>query len=393
MLFVNRNKIIFLVTQSEFGGAQRYIFELALQLNLEKYEVLVAAGQGDGELFQRLKNTSVRTIHLKQMKRTPWPWQIFLLISEILNLLKKEKPDTLFLCSTTAGILGSLASYLYKTQATEYKLQTIYRIGGWAFRDPRPFWQNQIILWLEKLTASLKDKIIVNSEIDKEVALKLKICLPEKIVKIYNGININKLDFLPKDKAKELLLDKITSYQLPATSYIIGTVANFYRTKGLDYLIKAAHYLKTSSKFKILNFKILIIGEGKQRNYLESLIRKYNLEKHVFLLGRIPEAFKYLKAFDVFVLPSLKEGFPWIILEAMAARIPIIATGVGALSEIIENEREGFLVKSKDSQAIAEKILKLIENPQLTQKLSNQAREKVKKFSFFNMIQETEKLL
>ena len=386
-------KILFIVTQSELGGAQRYIFELAPRLDLEKYEILVAAGQGDGELFQKLKNTETRTLYLKQMKRTPWPWQIFLSISEILNLLKKEKPNILFLCSTTAGILGSIAARFYRPQTSSFKFKIIYRIGGWAFRDPRPFWQNQIILWLEKLTSSLKDKIIVNSEVDKEVALKLKICLPEKIVKIYNGININKLDFLPKDKARKLLLDKITNYQLPATNYIIGTVANFYKTKGLDYLIKAAHYLKTSSKFKILNFKVLIIGEGKQRKYLESLIRKYNLENHVFLLGRIPEAFKYLKAFDVFVLPSLKEGFPWIVLEAMAARVPIIATRIGALPEIIEDEKEGFLVKSKDSQVIAEKILKLIENPQFTQKLSNQAREKVEKFSFFNMIQETEKLL
>ncbi len=386
-------KILFIVTQSELGGAQRYIFELAPRLDLEKYEVLVAAGQGDGELFQKLKNTETRTLYLKQMKRTPWPWQIFLSISEILNLLKKEKPNILFLCSTTAGILGSIAARFYRPQTSSFKFKVIYRIGGWAFRDPRPFWQNQIILWLEKLTSSLKDKIIVNSEVDKEVALKLKICLPEKIVKIYNGININKLDFLPKDKARKLLLDKITNYQLPATNYIIGTVANFYKTKGLDYLIKAAHYLKTSSKFKILNFKVLIIGEGKQRKYLESLIKKHNLENHVFLLGRIPEAFKYLKAFDVFVLPSLKEGFPWIVLEAMAARVPIIATRIGALPEIIEDEKEGFLVKSKDSQVIAEKILKLIENPQFTQKLSNQAREKVEKFSFFNMIQETEKLL
>ena len=96
------------------------------------------------------------------------------------------------------------------------------------------------------------------------------------------------------------------------------------------------------------------------------------MENKVLLAGRIPDAYKYLKAFDVFVLPSLKEGFPWIILEAMAAEIPIIATKVGALLEILEEE---FLVEPKNSQELAKKISWMLQHPtkaKLKQKFTSQ---------------------
>jgi glycosyltransferase involved in cell wall biosynthesis len=349
------SKVLFVVTQSEMGGAQRYIYEIAKGL-AEKHDILVAAGRGNGEFFEKLKTARVRTLTLKHMKRAPWPWQIARAVWEIRELLKKEKPDVLFLCSTTAGLLGSVAGRLLKIE--NLKLKIVYRIGGWAFRDPRSFWKNWLILMAEKLTAPLKDLIVVNSEIDRELALKYKIAPPERIIKIYNGIDSNSLKFLPPEPKKEK---------------IVGCVANFYKTKGLEYLIEAA---------RVINAQFKIIGDGKLRPQLEGLIKKYHLENKVFLAGRIPDAYKYLKAFDVFVLPSLKEGFPWIILEAIAAEIPIVATNVGAVPEILPKE---FLVNPGDAQALAKKISWMLEHPAIT-KLRPE-------FTWQKMVSETEKLL
>jgi len=371
-------KILFIITQSEFGGAQRYIFETSRGLDKTQYEILVAAGHGDGELFKKLQITETRSLYLKQLRRTLWPWQVILSIKEILDLLKKEKPDVLFLSSTTAGLLGSIAAKIYKIQNTKYKIRVIYRIGGWAFRDPRAFWKNWLILLAEKLTAPLKDKIIVNSEIDRKLALKYKIVPETKLVKIYNGINVNSLDFLSREEARNRLKPgffKKPGFDIP----IVGTVANFYKTKGLEYLIQSAHRL---SKAEPCSIKFIIIGEGGLRPELENLIKKYRLENKVILVGRMPNAYQYLKAFDVFVLPSLKEGFPWIILEAIAAEIPIVATKIGALPEILD---EKFLVEPKNSQALAEKISWQFQQP---------TKAKLKQeFTSQKMIEETKKLL
>src|SRR3989338_8561885 len=224
-----KQKILFLVTQSEMGGAQKYIYEVTKVLS-EKYKILVAAGKSDdgGELFQKLEHTETRSLYVSQMRRTPWPWQIILAIKEIHGLLKKERPDVLFLCSTTAGLLGSIAGGL-ASRGEAKPPRVIYRIGGWAFRDPRPGWKNWLIFWAEKLTARFKDLIIVNSEYDWRIAVEKKIASPEKIIKICNGLDIDSLNFLPREEARQ----KLSRFRL--NSLWIGCVANFYKTKGLEY--------------------------------------------------------------------------------------------------------------------------------------------------------------
>jgi len=113
-------KILFLVTQSEFGGAQKYIIEMIS--GLENYEILVAAGDGNGELFEKLKKYPVKNVGLKWLTRTPLPLKSILSIKEIYDVLKTEKPDILFLCSTTAGLLGSIAACFYRIQFQNLKV-------------------------------------------------------------------------------------------------------------------------------------------------------------------------------------------------------------------------------------------------------------------------------
>jgi len=392
---VKHKKIIFLVTQSEMGGAQRYIYEVSKAL-AERHEILVAAGEGDGELFDKISKSKIqnpklqlKTQKLKYLARTPNPYVLISAIAEIRRVLKEEKPDVLFLCSTTAGLLGSIAGGL-ASRGEAKPPRVIYRIGGWAFRDPRPGWKNWLIFWAEKLTARFKDLIIVNSEYDWRIAVEKKIASPEKIIKICNGLDIDSLNFLPREEARQYF---VTRYRIPDTGYqLIGCVANFYKTKGLEYLIESARLLNT--KYRIPDTKYIVIGEGKERPKLEALIKKHDLENQVILAGRMTDAYRYLKAFDIFVLPSLKEGFPWVILEAMAAELPIVATNIGALPEVIDDGLNGCLTKSSDSQALAEKIKWLMGHAQEAKVMGIEAKLKlVKKFSLQDMIESTEKAI
>jgi glycosyltransferase involved in cell wall biosynthesis len=368
-------KILFIVTQSEFGGAQRYIFEMGRLLDRNKYQIKVAAGPGDGELFRKLEEISIPSKRLEKLKRAPNPPQLISSIKEMRGIIKIERPDVLFLCSTTAGLLGSLSAISLKTRV-------IYRIGGWAFNDPRPFWQNLLITLAERATSRLKDAIIVNSEFDWRIAVKKKIASPEKIVKIYNGLDPDTMSFISSKEARREL--EIGS------DPVIGTVANFYKTKGLEYLIEAAKEVTRENP----QTKFVIVGEGRLRSRLEKMIKKHGLENNVFLKGRIPNAYKYLKAFDAFVLPSLKEGFPWIILEAMAAELPITATKVGALPEIISNKEDGFLIEPGDVKELAGKIKWIIDNPDKAKAMGIRAKAKLaEKFSPRKMAQKTEEVI
>jgi len=375
-----KKKILFLVTQSEFGGAQRFIYRLITNLDLSKYDILVAAGpEGnnvDGLLFN-LKKDGFNNVSLKFIKRKINPIIDFLGLIEIFRLIKKEKPDTIFLCSTKAGILGSVAGRLAGAK------KTIYRIGGWTFNDPWPKWKKRLYIWLEKNTAKFKDFIVNNAESDRQQAINLGIRPRREIITIYNGIDLENTKFLSKEQAQQGL-------KIRDAKFMVGTIANFYPPKGLEYLVEAANLLKDSE------IKFVIIGEGQERRKLESIIEKYNLS-NIFLLGAFSEAWKYLKAFDVFVLSSIKEGFPWTIIEAMAAGIPVVATRVGAVPEIlsssIPSEESGILIEPKEPNQIVEAIELLLKDKELVKLLVSRAEKSLaERFNLSEMVKKYENL-
>ena len=365
-------RILFIITQSEIGGAQRYLIQFSKYLSEKGNDISVIAGEGDEELFKYL---NCRTFSVKSLVRNPNPAKDFLALLSIIKITKRENPDVLFLQSTKAGFIGALAARFYTLLTARPKPYVVYRIGGWSFNDPRSARMNKVLFWMEQTSAQMKDKIIVNSELDRQIAIDKKISPPDKIVKIYNGIDPDGIQFLSKEEARK---------NFPQGNKIVGTIANLYATKGIEYLIEAARTLPD------VNF--VVIGEGKEREKLELLIKKYNLNNFL-LAGRIINAREYLKAFDIFILPSVKEGFPWAILEAMSAELPIISTNVGAIPEIIEDKKEGELIPHKNSRAIAQAIKFLIENPGVSGELAKNAKEKLKKFTLEKMLEESEKIL
>jgi glycosyltransferase involved in cell wall biosynthesis len=401
-------KILYIITQSEFGGAQRYVFDLAANLSGEFNICVAAGGNPNGELFQKLKEKNIKNIYLRNLKRAINPWHDSQAFLEIRRLIKKEQPDVIHLNSTKAGILGSLAAkftYSHNSDTNSHNSHcVIYTAHGWVFNEPMPWLKKKIYFWFEKFTARYKDKIICVSEYDRQTALK-KSFSNDKLLTIHNGINFEKLNFLPKEEARKALMLKIhpspplkkegvnyldTQSLSHSAIQIIGTIANLYKTKGIKYLIEAANILYT--KYKIQNTKYIVIGEGAERPKLETLIKKYSLENNFFLDGHIQEARKYLKAFDIFVLPSVKEGFPYAILEAMSAEIPLITTRVGGVPEIIKDRENGILAEPKNPQDLAEKINEILNNRELSETMTRNAANSVKEnFSLQRMIEQTKK--
>ena len=185
------------------------------------------------------------------------------------------------------------------------------------------------------------------------------------------------------------------------TNTIIGSIGHLYKTKGFEYLIEAAGILMADPSFPRPSAlaktggesRFVIIGDGTERKKLENLIAKHNLKNNFILAGRIDQAAKLLPAFDIYVCSSVKEGLPYSILEAMAAGLPVVSTGVGGIAEMIEHKKTGLIVKPADARALAENIKFLINNKTLRAELGARAREKVKTdFSLEKMIEATKKI-
>ena len=388
---MDKKRVLYVVTQGEWGGAQRYIYDLAGSPEAQNWVINVAFGNdGDNALNPKIEALGAKIWPLKWLKRPISPIADILAVFELWRLFRQIRPDVIHLNSSKAGVVGSLASFLvsHKPYAISHKL--IYTVHGWVFNEPMSALKKIFYLWAEKFTARFKDKIICVSEFDRQIALKYRIAPAEKLVRIHNGINIDSMEFLPKDEARRELIKKPWDPHAPSglgMTTVIGTIANFFSTKGLEYLIEAVRLLITDYRLPIT---AIIIGDGELRPQLENLISKYNLQKNIFLAGKKENASKYLRAFDIYVCSSVKEGFPYSILEAMAAELPIIATKVGGIPEIIENNESGLLIEPRESGALAEKIKLLLNQPELADQLAANAQKKVKeKFLKSTMIQKT----
>ncbi|MAF13927.1 MAG: hypothetical protein CMI53_03470 [Parcubacteria group bacterium] len=371
------SKILYIVTQSGWGGAQRYVFDLALSFHDKGYDVTVAGGNdidGKKTLLTKLDENNIKSYKLNNLVRQINPLKDLAAYFEIKKFIKKNNPDILHLNSSKASIIGAIAG-----KHTGVK-KIVYTVHGYAFNEPLPIWKKMIYLWSEKISAQYKNILICVSEFDRQIGIKNKIAPENKFITIHNGVK--HINFQPQDQARQYL-------KLEKTNTTIGTVANFYATKGLTYLIKAAQLTIQEKP----DLKFVVIGDGQERKNLENEIKELNLQNHFLLLGVKEKAWQYLPAFDIYVSPSVKEGFPYHVLEAMKASLPIITTNVGGIPEMIEDEINGLLVKPADPQALSQAIIELLDNQKLSEKISSAAEQTAnEKFGLEKMILATEEI-
>jgi glycosyltransferase involved in cell wall biosynthesis len=169
---------------------------------------------------------------------------------------------------------------------------------------------------------------------------------------------------------------------------VIGTIGNLNSQKGQKYLIRAL----PSVLKKYPTAKIEIIGEGKERNSLVTETKRLNLQGKVTLLGKKTDLQKYLSDWTVFVLPSISETFGIVILEAMDAGIPVVATKSGGTTDIVKSGVNGLLVERKNPESLAKKIIKILDKPELAGDLTRNALKDLPRFSWTTIIGKLEDL-
>lgn len=365
-------KILFIITKSEIGGAQKYVLDMASGAKNAGFAVAVASEQ-NSYFYEILTELGIEFIEIKNLQRSINPALDAKLLFELIKIIRKEKPDVAHLNSSKIGALGAIAAKMARVP------RIVFTAHGWAFRDPRQAWERYAIIAVSRLAALFQDKIICVSDYDREAALKYKIAPASKLVAIHNGINIKKLNLLSGKEAREKL-------GIDEKNLVVGTIANFYKTKSLDTLVLAAISAVHLSPI----IKFVIIGDGPEKSKVEELIKKYRLEKYFLLTGALKNASQYLKAFDIFVMPSKKEGLPYALLEAMAAKTACVASAVGGIPEIIENEKNGLLIKDMAPGKLNDAISRLIKNKKMTRALGTAAAETIKlNFSLDQMIEKT----
>jgi glycosyltransferase involved in cell wall biosynthesis len=304
-----KKKVLYVITKSNWGGAQRYVFDLATALPKDEFEVSVAFGQ-EGLLAKKLRDTNIVVHPILSLQRDVSLSADVRSFFELCQLFKKEKPDVVHLNSSKVGGVGALAARLGGVK------KIIFTAHGWPFREQRTILMRGA-LWLASwLTALLSTKVICVSDYDLHQAQQMPF-IRDKVVRIYNGIDLN-MQFGSGEKIRNAFRPGVR---------ITGTIGELTRNKNQEALIAEAR--RDPDKY------VAIVGEGEERQTLEALIEKHSLGPQVKLFGFIP-ATEVLRGFDEFALPSLKEGLPYVLLEAKLAGLPIVANRVGGVGEILD---------------------------------------------------------
>ena len=374
-----KKKILFVITKSNWGGAQKYVYDLATNIPSIHYDVAVICG-GEGVLVDKLKKENIRVISTNSLKRDVGFFQEFEATRELFDIFKKERPDIVHLNSSKAGGLGALVARIVKVK------KIIFTAHGWAFNEDRNVIWKTVVYIISIVTSLLSHVVITISHRERVQTTMFPFIREEKVYMIHMATRPP--SFKEKTLARAYIIER--SKTKPKKDALwLGSIGELHKNKGYIHALRACVTLKNLG----VNFFYTIIGEGEERARLLEFIHKNDLKDRVLLAGNIPtqhEGATLLRAFDIFLLPSLKEGLPYVLLETGYAGLPVIASSVGGVGEIISDQKSGILIKPKDSEALVVAIRLLVSDDSLRAKFGTKLKEKiVAEFSFEHMLKKT----
>ena len=327
-------KILLVITKAELGGAQTFILHLARNLKLSGCDVCVVAGDG-AFLPNELEKVNIPFYYFESLKRDASILTSYKFIREFYRFLKKNKFDIVHLNSTNT-LLAAVSIKLLKQ-----KPRIVFTVHGLSLVDNN----SAVGVWIRhgfrifySIFLKLVDKIIFVSKKNYEEALQNKIVRQGEV--IYNAISITASDFLSQEDARRYFFD---NYNINLdNTYLLGSIGRLAYPKNYDFLIGI--FPKIKAIFP--NAHILIIGTGPHKSDYLKKIQGDPVYKDFHLVGAIPFSYRYLKAFDVFILPSIFEGLSISLLEAMYSGVPILASAVGGTGEILNSTTKLILSRN-----------------------------------------------
>jgi len=356
--------ILFLTTHANTGGITSYILTLGEALVKDGHKVWVASSGGDCVL--RMEEAGMRHIKVNIRTKSEAHPKLVLSLIPLHDLVRKEAIDIIHTQTRVTQVLGSFLS-----RFSGVKMVTTCH----GFFRPR---------WFRKMFPCWGDAVIaISGPVKQHLSADFGVA-KNKVYLIVNGIDLDRF-VMTTDQMRCVARQKINFGNTP----LIGIIARLSDVKGIDVLIKAMPLVLK----RIPSANLIIAGQGPEESKLRILTEYLLLKDHVHFKNTINQTQELLAALDVFVMPSLMEGLGLSVIEAQACGIPVVASMVGGLVDLIEDGKSGFLVAANDPTALANRIIDLIRDPQQAKIMANQARANVeKKFSSQDMLKETLKI-
>ncbi len=353
-------KIIYYTDTPQLGGAENQLFLLSKFLNKEKFlPILIISNYSHfNKYISKFEKEGIKTYKINVLHKHD-PRHFF----QLRDIIKKEKPDLIHLqlwnpASNRYAFLASDKTPIITTEHDPFKLSYLKK-------------------QIKKRSLKKVAKIITVSEENKKLMTNLYPEIEEKIEIVHNGIDTtlwkNQILRFTEEERDEI---KENLFRAKKDTFIILTVAELHERKGQKYLINAIPEVIT----KYPNVKFVFAGDGKEKENYQKQIKNLNIERNAILIGKQSNIAKIFKSSDLFVLPSLREAFGLVNVEAMLTPLAVIASIKGGIPEIVKDKETGILVQSKSSKALSNAILKLISNPEKRLEMAKNGYLRASKF-------------
>jgi glycosyltransferase involved in cell wall biosynthesis len=367
-------KILYVIDNLEFGGGERGFLQLIKGLDRNRYRIHVAALAG-GEFYKMLKAMGIQTIAVDMSYKCNRK-----AVKTLVDLLKEENYNIVHSQGARADFFTRLAVGLSKRS----NLICTVQMPADGFNVS--IFRKALYRLLDRLTEKYVDGFIVVSNELKRLLIERHRIPPDKIFKVPNGVEI---DYFKPDVPATKIEFLREFFGLDKSSVVIGAVGRFCWQKGFDILIRSIPEIAHSNP----DLKVILVGAGALKGRLEGLAESLNVLENIVFAGFRRDIKQILAAVDLLVVPSLREGFPMIVLEAMAMAKPIVASDLPGMSEQIVNGETGILVAPKNVDALTYAINELLASRGRANDIGLKARQYVvNNFSFQTMVAKTERV-
>lgn len=350
-------KVLHIIDSGGLYGAEVMLLNLAMeQIRIGLDPVICSIGEkGIGE--KPLETEAIkRGIKIKIFRMTPGP--NIMGAFKILKFAEKEKFDILH----SHGYKGNvLFGFILKAF---HRIPLIATVHGWTTATSNRLSKMKLYEWLDAKSLKYIDRVVlVNKEMFSNPMIRSKNL--QNFTVINNGIP-SLTEKSSKDMDKEII-------EFCQEGFVVGSIGRLSYEKGFNFLIEVVARLS----LEIREIKLVIIGEGRERKILEEMVVSLGLKEKVLMPGYRDTADMYLSLFNVFVIPSLTEGLPMVLLEAMQYGIPVVATSVGGIPDVLEDGKDGLLVQPGESDMIATSLRKVYKKELDLATMVKRAKDKV----------------
>lgn len=384
-----KTNILHIITRLDMGGSAQNTIATCIGLSGKEYRIVLACGLSAESNMTDDERRTVSKSLVDAKKRGSWLTTIPTLIRKIdprydiaallslVRLIGRLKPDIVHTHTSKAGVLGRLAAWIMRVPVI------VHTPHGHVFYGHFSKQLSNIFLHVEKAFDKITDRTIALTDGERNDYLRQSVSRPEKLVKIHSGVNVKKFIDAGVDA-----VSKRKHLGIKPTETVVGTVGWLLPIKGPTYLLKAMQQVWLDYP----DVKLIYVGKGELEISLKTMADTMGVQEKILFMGWRDDVHEIMQTFDIFVLPSLNEGMGRVIVEAMAAGKPVVASNTGGIPDLVVEGETGFLVNPGDIAGIAKAIERLLENRNLKEAMGQAGQQRCHMFSEELMIEKIDKL-